>query len=321
MKEQIIICDCDHENVDTEKSVFNKAGIDFSWHHCVTQEDVINECQGAKAFLNQYVYMDEKIFTAIPTLKCIVRYGVGVDNINLKDATKYGVQVCNVPDYGTNEVADQALAIMMGLVRKLCFVNEKVREGVWDYTETIPVHRLAGSTVGIIGLGRIGTQFSIRAKALGCRVIAYDNAFGDPDRKFPDDVEQVSLETLLKESDIISIHCSLNEDTKNMIDGEALSKMKKTAFIVNVARGGIIDEDALDKALTEGTIAGAGLDVVKSERLDKDSSLLKHKNFIVSPHMAWYSEEAAYDLNRKAAEEAVRFIKGEKVLYPVNKLN
>ena len=155
----------------------------------------------------------------------------------------------------------------------------------------------------------------------GCRVIAYDIAFNGPDRVFPEDVEKVSLDTLLKESDIVSLHCSLNNETRNMIDEQAILKMKNTAYLVNVARGGIIDEDALDKALTEGLLAGAGLDVVKSEHLDSDSPLLKHDNFIVSPHMAWYSEEAALDLKRKAAEEAVRFINGEKVSYPVNSYN
>lgn len=320
MSDKIIICDCDHDNVDAEAEVFKKAGVSFSWHHCVKQEDVIRDCNGATVYLNQYAHMDKNIFKAVPTLKCVVRYGVGVDNVNLKDADEYGVQVCNVPDYGTCEVADQALALMMGLVRKVTLVNNDIRNGIWNYAETIPVHRLAVSTVGIIGLGRIGSQFAKRVKALGCRVIAYDVAFGESDRTFPDFVEQVSLEEVLKQSDIISIHSSLNEQTMNLIGKKEFAMMKPSAYIINVARGGIINEDALLDALENKKIAGAGIDVVKAEHLDKDSPLLKYKNLIVSPHMAWYSEEAALDLKRKAAEEAVRFVKGEKVHYPINKI-
>lgn len=320
MSKKVYICDCDHDNIDVEKSVFDKAGIECEWHHCVEQDKVIEECQGAEVFLNQYAKMDKVIFEAIPTLKCVIRYGVGVDNVNLKDATEYGVQVCNVPDYGMNEVADQALAMMLALVRKVCFVNDRIRNGVWDYTETIPIRRNGCITVGVIGVGRIGCEFAKRVKALGCRVIGYDIAFQDNKRQFPDWIERVSFETLLKESDVISIHCSLNEKSRNLIDAQALELMKPSAYLINVARGGIIDEEALDEALTKGTIAGAALDVVKNEHLDKDDALLKHKNFIVSPHMAWYSEEAAFELNRKAAEEAVRFLNGEKVLYPVNQL-
>ncbi len=320
MSEKIIRCDCDHDNVKIEEKVFQQAGIDYSWHHCIEQDDVIKECSGATVFLNQYAYMDEKIFKALPTLKCIVRYGVGVDNVNLKDATKYGVQVCNVPDYGTCEVADQALALMMTLTRKVSFVNEQIRKGTWDYSETIPVHRLSDCTVGIIGLGRIGTEFAKRVNSLGCRTIAYDVAFSDKTRTFSDIAEKVDLNTLLKESDIISIHCSLNDSTNNLIDENAFKKMKNSSFIINVARGGIIDEAALLKALEKKMIAGAGLDVVKDEHLDKENPLLKFDNFIVSPHMAWYSEESALDLKKKAAEEAVRFINGEKVRNPVNTL-
>ncbi len=367
MDEKIIICDCDHQDVDTEKAVFEEAGYPYRWHHCMTQEEVIRECQGARVFLNQYVRMDETMFRAIPTLKCIVRYGVGVDNVDLDDATRFGVQVCNVPDYGTNEVADQALALMMSLVRKtylvnervrqgvwdatrfgvqVCnvpdygtnevadqalalmmslvrktyLVNERVRQGVWDYRETIPVYRTTGSTVGIIGLGRIGRAFARRVRAMDCRVIAYDTAFGTPGYVPPDGVEMVDLDTVLRQSDVISIHCSLNETSRNLIGWEELTRMKLTAYLINVARGGIIDEAALDRALTEGVLAGAGLDVVKSERLEKDDPLLKHPNFLVSPHMAWYSEQSAVELNRKAAQEAVRFMNGEPVHYPVNHL-
>ena len=270
--------------------------------------------------LNQYVRMDEKIFKALPTVKCIVRYGVGVDNVNIDDATKYGVQICNVPDYGTREVADQALALMMALVRKVCLTNKIIRENVWDYRKEIPIYRLSDCTVGICGVGRIGSEFAKRVEALGCKVIAYDIDEKNQNRTFPDFIEFVSFDELVKRSDIISIHCPLDNNTYHMFGKDEFSKMKKSAYIVNVSRGGIIDVDALLWALENQEISGAGLDVVEKEPLTSRNPLLAFDNFIISPHTAWYSEQSSIDLKRKVAEEGLRFIKGENVNYPINNL-
>ncbi len=318
---QVIICDCDHKHVNQEIEVFKNEGIDIKWLQCKTQDEVIANCQGAKVLLNQYVLMDEKIFKALPSVKCIVRYGVGVDNVSIADANKYGVQICNVPDYGTREVADQALALMMALVRKVCLTNKLIRENVWDYRKEIPIYRLSDCTVGICGVGRIGSEFAKRVSALGCKVIAYDIEEKNQNRTFPDFIEFVSFDELIEKSDIISIHCPLNETTYHMFGKAEFSKMKSNAYIVNVARGGIIDEDALLWALKNNEIYGAGLDVVEKEPLTADNPLLKFDNFIISPHTAWYSEQASVDLKRKAAEEGLRFLKGQKVHYPINDLS
>ena len=171
---KIVICDLDHEDVETERAVLEAAGFEFEWLHCKTQEEVIEKCKGAVVLLNQYVKMDRKIFEALPSVKCVVRYGVGVDNINLEDADEFGVQACNVPDYGTREVADQALAMMMCLTRKVAFTNSLIRKGIWDYRKEIPIYRMSVMTVGIYGIGRIGSEFAKRVHAMGCKVIAYD---------------------------------------------------------------------------------------------------------------------------------------------------
>lgn len=316
---KIIICDCDHKDVETEKAVFDAAGMDFKWLHCTTQEAVIEQCQGAVCFLNQYTRMDKKIFEAIPTLKFIVRYGVGVDNVNLADATEYGVQVCNVPDYGTNEVADQALGLMLALTRKVHMIGNMTKAGVWNYIEAVPVHRLSTRTVGLIGAGRIGQAFAHRVNALGCKVIAYDAAYGKPGFQAPDYIEfKKSVDEVLAQADILSLHCGLSPETKGMMNDAAFSKMKDGSFFLNVARGGLVDEDALERALSSGKLSGAGIDVVCAEPLSKDSPLFQHENVVVTPHMGWYSEESAVELNRKCAEETVRFLKGEPVHYPVN---
>lgn len=316
---KVIICDCDHKDVDTEKAIFDAAGLDFKWLHCQTQDEVIEQCQGAVCFLNQYARMDKKIFEAIPTLKFVVRYGVGVDNVNLDDATEYGVQICNVPDYGTNEVADQALALMLSLTRKTYLMGNLTRTGVWNYIESVPVHRLSTRTVGILGAGRIGTAFAQRVKALGCRVIAYDAAYGKSGFHTADFIEfKATRDEVLAEADILSLHCGLTPETRGMMDAAAFSKMKDGACFINVARGGLVDEDALEAALSSGRLAGAGIDVVCDEPLSKESPLFRHENVVVTPHMGWYSEESAVELNRKCAEETVRFLNGEPVHYPVN---
>ena len=318
-KYPIIICDCDHQDVDNEKAVLASAGLEVKWLHCMTQDEVIEQCQGAVCLINQYVKMDEKIFKAIPTLKMIARYGVGVDNVNLDDATRYGVQVCNVPDYGTREVADQALALMMGITRKIHMIANHTKQGDWNYIETIPVHRLSDCTVGILGVGRIGTAFAERVRALGCKIIGYDRNYHQEGRVFPDFVEfKETADEVLAQADILSVHSSLDASNREMMDAAAFSKMKDGSFFINVSRGGLVNEDALADALESGKLAGAAIDVVQKEPLGKESRLFQFENVIVTPHMAWYSEESAQELNRKVAEEALRFYKGEKVHYPVN---
>lgn len=316
--EKIMICDCDHQDVEAERAVLKNAGYDCVWLHCKDQQEVIEKCRSAVVLLNQYVKMDKNIFEALPNVKCVVRYGVGVDNVNLEDANTYGVQICNVPDYGTREVADQALALMMALTRKVVLSNTLIRQGIWDYRREIPIHRMSAMTVGIYGMGRIGSEFAKRVHVMGCRVIAYEIEAGKKNRVFPDFVEFVSEEDLLEQADIISIHCPLTKDTWHAFGKKQFQRMKKSAYLINVARGGIIDEEALEWALREKEIAGAALDVVEKEPLRADHPLLSYDNFMISPHTAWYSEESAEELKRKAAEEAVRFMKKEPLYYPIN---
>lgn len=318
---KVIITDCDHENIDIETKILNEANLPFELLQCKTEQDLIDNCKGANILINQYAPITEKVMKELlPELKQVVRYGVGIDNVDVDAATKLGVTVCNVPDYGVNEVADHALALMLAIQRKIVLMHNYTKNEKWDYVRAIPIHRLKTLTVGIIGIGRIGKAFAKRVKALGCKVIACDINFEkkiDESTRF---IEGVTMEELLEKSDIISIHCPLDGNV-GLINDESFDRMKKTAYIINTARGGIIDEDALDRALSQGKIAGAALDVAENEPMLPGSKLLRHENLICTPHMAWYSEEAALELKRKVAEEAVRFSKGEQVFYPVNKIN
>ena len=318
MAKTIYITDCDMSNIDPEIKIFKKFGFDYKWMDCKNEDDIIEKCPGAIAVLNQYTHIGEKTFKALPSLKMIVRYGVGVDNIDLEVATKYGVQVCNVPDYGTEEVADHAFGLMTTLTRKVYHAVPLVKSGVWDYALSRPILRANKTTVGIIGVGRIGRAFARMAHSLGCRIIGYD-AFLKQEN-VPEYIELMSQDEVFKQSDVISLHCFLNKETENLINADKLKMMKNTAYLINVARGGLVDENALAEAIKNGEIAGAGLDVVKQEPMPKDHIFNKYDNILVTPHIAWYSEDAFTDLKTKCAEEAVRFMLGKPVRCPVNKL-
>ena len=314
---RICVTDCDHADMKQEDEVFEKAGVSYTLFQCRTEDDLIRECAGYDIAIHQYAPFTERVLRELsPTLKQIVRYGVGVNNVDLEAATKYGVQVCNVPDYGMNEVADQAMALTLAVWRKVNFIGADTKKGNWDYTKAIPILRIPGSTVGIIGLGRIGLTYAKRMSGFDVTVIAYD-----PFRKVGDVVDGVkvcSFEEVIERADMISIHAPLDKTTRNLFCAETFRKMKNSAIIVNTSRGGIINELDLYEALKAGEIAGAGLDVIEEEPIAKDHPLLGAENCILTPHIAWYSEEAAAELKRKVAEEALRFLKGEPVAYPVN---
>lgn len=314
---KVYITDCDHDNINIEKEIFDKAGIELTLKDAISEDDVIEQCKDGDIFIVQYAKISRKVMENCPNLRYIVRYGVGVDTIDVEAATELGVQVGNVPDYGMNEVADHAISLALSFLRKINTMNNFTKNEKWDYTRAIPIHRFSTLTVGVVGLGRIGSNFARKMSALGFNVIGFD-----PRREVIrelDYVEIVDFEELLEKSDLISIHCPA-DNNYDLFDKNAFSKMKKTSFIINTARGGIINEEALEWALNNDIIAGACLDCMLNEPVDKSNPLFKHENVIVSPHIAWYSEESAQELKRKVAEESVRFAKGEDIHYPINKL-
>ncbi|ONI43413.1 dehydrogenase [Candidatus Epulonipiscium fishelsonii] len=315
----MIITDCDHSNLNEEKAVFDKYNAEYELKTCKTEEDLINECKGYSIFMNQYAPFTRKVIEALsPEIKQIVRYGVGLNNVDVEAATEFGVQVCNVPDYGMNEVADQAVGMMLALCRKIVLMNEYTKKEKWDYTRGIKIFRIPNKTVGIYGLGRIGKTFAKRMSGFDVKLIASDPIYNIGD--VINGVTIVDFDTLLKESDVLSIHSPFDKTTKHSFNLENIKKMKPTSFLINVSRGGIIEEEALYTALTQNIIAGAGIDVVEIEPMTIDSKLFKLDNFIVSPHIAWYSEESSLELKTKVAEEACRFLNHETLHYPVNNI-
>ena len=314
---KVIITDCDHDNIDMETKILNTAQIDFELKQCHSEEDVISQCQDADALIVQYAHITKKVMDALPKLKMVVRYGVGVDTIDIEEATKHNIQICNVPDYGMNEVADHAIALMMAMTRKIVLMNNFTKSTKWDYAHSIPIHRASTQTVGVIGLGRIGRNFAIKAHALEYNIIGYDPYYKENENtKF---IKIKSLEDVIKESDIISLHIPA-DGNKNLFNDETFKMMKNNAIIINVVRGGIINEDDLYDALVNKEIAGAAIDCAATEPMMPNNKLFTLDNYLATPHMAWYSEEAALELKRKVAEECVSFLKEHTVRYPINHL-
>ncbi len=315
---KIMYTDTDHPSLEIERKVMADAGMDFTVTQCKTEDEVIANCRDADILINQYAPITAKVMDKLPNFKMVVRYGVGVDNVEVAEAVKRGITVCNIPDYGTGEVADHALALMLALVRKIPYMNEVTKTEAWDCTRAFPIKRLSEQTVGILGFGRIGQAFAKRVHALGCTVIACDHHLEPGELHACGYVTGVSLEELIERSDIISIHCPPLKG-QYIFDAESFQHMKKGVYIINDARGGIIDEEALDRALEDGTVAGAALDCVKGEPMQPGCPIQRHKNLLVTPHMGWYSQQAQVDLKRKVAEQAVKFALTGKVDYPVYK--
>ncbi len=317
---RIVVSDCDHESMKTEETIFADSGMSFSHLRCRTEEEVIAQCAGANIVLNQYAPFTARVFSALKSdLGQVVRYGVGVDNIDLAAATAAGVRICNVPDYGVHEVSNHALALLLAFERKIVTMNARVHDDIWDYRLAIPIRRMSEMTVGIFGLGRIGGALAAKLKPFGCRIIGYDPAY-DPASPTMHNAEGLSFDEVVSQSDVITLHCPLTAETYRMFNAEVLERMKPTAYLINTARGGIVDEAALVDALRRGALAGAALDVVEREPLAADSPLRGIENCLITPHMAWYSEEAGLEMKRKVAEEAIRFARGEPVRYLVNRL-
>lgn len=312
----VIVADCDHPSLEIEQGVLRDVCPEIRWLACRTEEEIIAQCQDGEGILIQYAPMTRRVLEQLPRCKIIARYGVGVDTVDLLAASDLGIVVSNVPDYGTHEVSDHALAMMLCLTRKVPMASALVKRGQWDFRLMHPVHRHQVQTIGIIGLGRIGRAMAHKTHAIGMKVVAYD-PYVNP-ANVPDYITLIGLENLLRQADVVSVHCPLTDVTRNLLDESMLRLMKPSAYLVNTARGCIVDEVALDKLLTEKRLAGAAMDVLASEPGPASHPLFKHDNFYCTPHMAWHSEESAQELKRKAAEEVRRVLRGEAPMYQVN---
>lgn len=298
--------------------------------NCYHEEQLLGKIEDADAIMLYHCL--GLTGTTIERLKCcklIVRCGVGVDNVDRPLARQRGIPVANVPDYGTEEVADSAIGLMMTLTRGIHAMNSLLRAGVgpWSYTQVVPLRRLRGRVFGIVGLGRIGTAAALRAKALGMDVVFYDpyKPSGYDKALGIRCVER--LDELFAQSHVLSLHCPLTDETFHLVNRDSIAKLPKAAYLVNTARGAIVDTPALPEALASGQLAGAGIDVLDQEPPPADHPLIvawrdpnhvAHHRLIINPHLAFYSEEGLMDMRTKGCDAVRKALSGEPIPNVVN---
>jgi D-3-phosphoglycerate dehydrogenase len=311
----VVITDCDHDTVDPERAVLDGHDVELRRLQCRTPEEVAARAPDADVLLNHYTPITAEVLDAVAGCRLVVRYGVGVDNVDLEAAAARGVWVANVPDYGRDEVADHTLALALSLLRGVVVLDRAVHAGSWDLEPARPRRRLGTLTWGVVGCGAIGTAVAERAAALGMPVLGYDV---EGVRSGPP-IERVGLEELLEGSDLVSLHAALTGDSHHLIGADALARMRPSAWLVNTARGGLVDGAALLSALDSVALAGAALDVLETEPPDELGwRLARHPRVVATPHTAWYSEEAFVTLKTEVAKEALRVLSGGEPRSPVN---
>lgn len=304
---KVVITDCDHLSVEIERKVLNQIKPEFVLAFCNTEDEVIEAAQDADGIINQYAPITRRVIESLKRCKVIARYGVGVDNINVEAATEYGIIVANVPDYCVDEVSTHTMALILACARGITLLNSKIREKIWNFTLAKPLFRTKGKTLGLFGLGKIAREVAQKASGFGFKIIACDPYVS----RIDGGIELVEFSQLLSDSDFVSIHSPLTDETRHSFGENELKAMKKTAFLINTARGPIVDEKALYQALKKRWIAGAALDVMEKEPPDWENPLPKLDNLIITPHISFYSEESYVELKTKTAEAVLAVLKRE----------
>ncbi len=289
--------------------VLKKAGFEIIYEEYPDEERLVELIRDVDAIIvRSKPKVTRRVIENAPKLKVIGRAGVGLDNIDLEAAKERGIKIVNSPAASSRSVAELAVGLMLTVARKIAFADRKMREGIWAKKQCMGIE-LEGKTIGIIGFGRIGYQVAKIAKALGMNVLLYD-PYPNEERAKEVGGKFVSLEELLKESDVVTLHVPLTESTYHLINEERLKLMKPTAILINAARGAVVDTEALVKALKEGWIAGAGLDVYEEEPLPEDHPLTKLDNVVLTPHIGASTVEAQMRAGVQVAEQIVEILKG-----------
>lgn len=314
----VVVTDHDFDDLAIERSVLGDIAelreLSADAGDVALRDERLSEVDGV---INLRAELDASAIAAMDDCRVIARYGIGVDNIDVGAATERGIYVTNVPDYCIEEVSSHAITLILALSRRIPAYDRSVGAGAWDREVGMPIHRFSTQTVGVVGFGAIGRAVGAKAAALGATVLASD-PFLEPSDIEKREATLVEFEELLENSDYVTVHSPLTEDTRGMFDEEAFDRMKRGARFVNVARGPIVDHDALLAALENDEIAGAGLDVFPEEPPAPGDPLRTHENVVATPHVAWYSEEANEERRRSAAETVFTVLSGSE---PENAVN
>ena len=315
---KVLVTDYVWPSLDVEERVLSEIGVELVVAPNGDEDTLVDLAAGCDGILTCWAQTTQSVIeAALPGLKVIVRYGVGLDNIDVAFATQKGIPVANVPDYCFGDVAEHTMALLLSFSHKVTRFDRLVRGGAWDIQAGLPLRRLTGQTLGLIGFGHIAREVVPRAQAFGLRVVAYSPSI-TPEGAANLGVEALDFDTLLGASDFVSLHCPSTLETRGLINADALEKMKPTACLINTARGDVVDEAALLMALERGRIAGAALDVRCQEPPETGDRLILLDQVIHTPHAAFYSTESLIELPEKAAWEIRRVLTGEAAVNLVN---
>ena len=306
---KVVIADYDFGDVDVERKILEAAGLRLVAIQAKSEDELIVEARDCNAVINQYAHVGAKTIAAMSHCRVIARYGVGYDNLDVEAATERGIAVVNVPDYCAEDVSDHALALFMACVRQVVLRDRELRKGKWNIKGG-PIFRITGKTFGLIGYGNIPQTLHRKLAGFAlARVLTFD-PFIAKEVAEAKGAELVDLETLLRESDFVSVHAPLNDRTHHMLGKEQFKRMKREAILVNTSRGGVVDTAALSEAVKDGLIRAAGLDVHEQEPVPADYALCKLDNVILTDHIGSYSEESQIELQTKAAQAIASVLTG-----------
>lgn len=319
LNKKVWILDDEWYTHEVEEEIYSKHGIEIKVTRSETlEEDLESFGKYADGVVAQIGFpCGADLIEQIPNCKIIAASGVGFDHIDLDAAKERGIYVTNMPDYCTGEVSDHTVALALTITRRLRAYNEQVKRGEWNPLDTLPIRRLQGRTVGLLGFGRIAREVAKKFKPFGVKLIAHDGYV--PESVFAEyGVESVTLDELFEQSFILSLHVPLTKETEGLIDYQRLKQMQEGSFIVNTCRGSVIVEDDLVRAIKEGHIAGAGLDVLASEPPEQNLELLHMEEVFVTPHSSYVSEESEYELRSRTCLNVIRALQGEEPEFVVN---
>lgn len=314
---RVVVTDHRFPSVEAERELVRSAGGELVVIQSTVESDLVAACRDAAVILAARASISRPILESATSCRAVIRYGIGYDNVDVDAATKLGIMVANVPDYCVEEVADHTLTLLLALARRLEQATALARRPKWQINEMDQVQRLRGQTLGLIGFGRIGRALAARVQPLGIRVISHDPGV-DPEVAAGAGVRLAAFDAVLEESDFLSLHLPLTPETHHIIGKAAIAQMKRSAIIINTSRGGLVDESTVIDAILAGQLGGAGLDVLEVEPPPPHHELQNHPSILVTAHVAWYSEQAREELQRKAGEQAAAVLRGERPYALVN---
>ncbi len=316
-KFKVVLLKHGYPSVQREREIIQAAGGEFVDADAFTDTEGIQKCEDAEGILVRWLPITRALMGRFRRCKVIIRYGVGYDNVDVAAATEAKIIVGHIPQYCLDEVSTHAIAMLLACIRNVVGKHKKMERDSWDPNPLEPLYRTSGRTLGLVGLGNIGQAVARKMGGWGMRLLATD-PYLDPQRAKDLSVRLVDLETLLRESDYVSLHVPLLAETRHLIGARELGWMKQGAILVNTARGPVVDNESLRRALDAGHLAQAALDVFEHEPPAPGSPLRHHPRLILSDHVAWYSEESQAELQQTAAEEAVRVCSGSLPLAVAN---